>query len=380
MKEFKINKYLTLKLVGRKTKIYVKERFFQQCFSLKFDISVHEINKFDKIESIDEAVDNLGSVDDEKWRELDVDPEMEFWAHCSNLQAWEENDYDTRLIHSNLAFPLLKKLCEANDPKAKRVFKGEVIKRFKSGYPNVIHFLICEGYIDPLSKDERDHAFKDFNYEYLKSDVSQDSLKLLEYIIDLGAPSRADIILKEHVSKLLKDKDNVDEIFTFLVNYDLLHLFTKEELESLQVKNIVLEHPFNNNIPPEIGFLQSLEELSIYSENTIITLPDTIGDLNSLRKLYLLGCEKVKEMPQTITKLKDLRYLSLPYYISYFPEWFGALTSLEELELSVYSVKKIPTFIKNLKNLKTLKVYSTHNLEFPEWLKDLPNLEKLEFY
>ncbi|MHA2007931.1 MAG: leucine-rich repeat domain-containing protein, partial [Promethearchaeota archaeon] len=104
------------------------------------------------------------------------------------------------------------------------------------------------------------------------------------------------------------------------------------------------------------------------------------GDLNSLRKLYLLGCEKVKEMPQTITKLKDLRYLSLPYYISYFPEWFGALTSLEELELSVYSVKKIPTFIKNLKNLKTLKVYSTHNLEFPEWLKDLPNLEKLEFY
>jgi hypothetical protein len=44
-----------------------------------------------------------------------IPPEIRFWAHCSNLETWGENNYDTRLIHSNLAFPLLKKLTEAGD-------------------------------------------------------------------------------------------------------------------------------------------------------------------------------------------------------------------------------------------------------------------------
>ena len=37
---------------------------------------------------------------------VDITPKQEFWAHCSNLQTWNENYYDTRLIHTNLAFPL----------------------------------------------------------------------------------------------------------------------------------------------------------------------------------------------------------------------------------------------------------------------------------
>ncbi|MFX1592168.1 MAG: leucine-rich repeat domain-containing protein [Promethearchaeota archaeon] len=380
MKEFKINRYITLKLERNKTNIYVNERLFKQCYYLKLNIPVNKIISLENIESIDEAVDKLGSINDSRKQEVSIDPETEFMAHCSNLQVWIENNYNSRLIHSNLAFPLLKKLYEVNDPLAKKVFKEEIIERFKSGYPNVIRFLICEGYIDPLSKDERHQAFKNFNYEYLKNDISQDSLKLLEYIIDLGAPRYAEIILKEHVFTLLNGKNKDSEIFTFLINYDLMRLFTKEELESLQIKKIVLDYPFNNKIPSEIGFLKSLEELSIYTENIVIKLPDTIGNLNSLKKLHLLGCEKVEKIPQTITQLKSLRSLSLPYYISYIPEWIGILTNLEELELSVNNIKKLPRFIKNLKNLKILKIYSSQNLENKDLLKDLPNLEKLDFY
>ena len=381
MKEFKINKYITLKLVGGKTKIYVNERLFQQCYSLKLNIPVDEISSFDNIESIDEAVDKLGSVDDETWRELDINPDMEFWAHCSNLQAWVESDYDTRLIHSNLAFPLLKKLYEVGDPLAKRVFKEEVIKRFKSGYPNVVHFLICEGYIDPLSKSERNRAFKDFNYEYLRCDVSYDSLKLLEYLIDLGAPKYAEIILKEQVFKLLKERiDPYVDVFTFLVNYDLMRLFTKEELDSLQVKSLVLEDIFNINIPSEIGFLTSLEELYISSENTIITLPDTIGNLSSLKKLDLHSCDVDEKIPTTIAKLKSLKYLALPYYLSYIPDWLRNLTNLEELDLSANNVKIVPECIKNLKQLKILGVHSSKNLTLEDWKVELPNLEKLEVH
>ena len=71
-----------------------------------------------------------------------------------NLQTWVEHDYDTRLLHSNLAFPPLKKLTEAGDPAARRAFKCEIAKRYESGYPLVVEFLRMEGYPDYLSEDE----------------------------------------------------------------------------------------------------------------------------------------------------------------------------------------------------------------------------------
>lgn len=69
---------------------------------------------------------------------MDITPEEEFWGHCSNLQAWVENNYDTRLLHSNIAFPLLKKLTEAGDPNTNKVFKEEIARRFESGFMPVI--------------------------------------------------------------------------------------------------------------------------------------------------------------------------------------------------------------------------------------------------
>ena len=51
-----------------------------------------------------------------------ITPEQEFWGHRSNIQAWVECEYDTRLLHSNLSFPLLKALSDAGDPKAKAIF------------------------------------------------------------------------------------------------------------------------------------------------------------------------------------------------------------------------------------------------------------------
>ena len=83
-----------------------------------------------------------------------IDQKEIFWGHCSNVQAWAEHDYDTRLIHSNLAFPLLKKLSKAGDPMAKRVFKEEIAKRYSSGIASVRTFLQEAGYLKFLSPDE----------------------------------------------------------------------------------------------------------------------------------------------------------------------------------------------------------------------------------
>ena len=83
-----------------------------------------------------------------------ISPETEFWGHCSNLQAWYESNYDTRILHRNLAFPLLKRLTEEGDTVAKKVFKEEIAKRLETGHPNVVLYLIEEEYLEVLNWEE----------------------------------------------------------------------------------------------------------------------------------------------------------------------------------------------------------------------------------
>jgi hypothetical protein len=153
MKEFKINDFITLKLSKNgKTNLYVNGELFQQCRSLSLTIPVSEISSFDDIESVDQAAERLdASLERSSYR---IAPETEFWGHCSNLQAWAEHEYDTRLLFSTLAFPLLEELAKVGDPMAQKAFKEEIIKRFSSGYPNVVIFLLEGGYFKNLTVNE----------------------------------------------------------------------------------------------------------------------------------------------------------------------------------------------------------------------------------
>ncbi|MHA1892269.1 MAG: hypothetical protein ACTSYS_14845 [Promethearchaeota archaeon] len=150
MKEFKINEYITVKLEtfekdkGKsKTYIHVNGKRFSQCKYLMLNIPIDDVGYQDEIDSIDEAADSLGwTYDGQEGVEYEIDPETEFWGHCSNLQAWYENDYDTRLLHSNLSFPLLKRLATVGDTLAKRVLKREIVERFESAYPTVVGCIV----------------------------------------------------------------------------------------------------------------------------------------------------------------------------------------------------------------------------------------------
>ena len=113
-KKFKINEHITLKLENERTYIYVAGKRFDQCKYLVFQINLNESSDYDEIQSIDEMEQQDRS---QGFGRLNIAPEEEFWGHCSNLQVWAENDYDTRLLHRNLAFPLLKKLVELEDPR-----------------------------------------------------------------------------------------------------------------------------------------------------------------------------------------------------------------------------------------------------------------------
>lgn len=166
-KEYRVNEYITLKLEGIDTNIYINEIKFMQCKRLVLNIPVKDVRLFTQVDSIDEASEYY----DHYWYEHEIykedqrglnhtyysdkiSPEAEFWGHCSNLQVWVEMNYDTRILHSNLAFPLLKKLVEAGDVNAKRVLKEEIVIRYVNGNETVQTYLMEQKYLTILGDEE----------------------------------------------------------------------------------------------------------------------------------------------------------------------------------------------------------------------------------
>ncbi len=164
--EKKINEYITLKLVNGRTYIFVNGKMFIQCIRLILNIPKDDVPLYDEVDSIDEAA-KLYSTHIHQNRIIEghmgargpnqrhnITPEQEFWGHCSNIQAWVEHDYDTRILMSNISFPLLRELTKAGDPKASKVYKEEIALRLESGYPSVVQYLLTQGYIQVFSPSE----------------------------------------------------------------------------------------------------------------------------------------------------------------------------------------------------------------------------------
>ncbi|MFX1479989.1 MAG: hypothetical protein ACFFCI_17865 [Promethearchaeota archaeon] len=167
--EFKINEYITLRLENNKTQVYVNEKYFRQCIRLFLNIPVNQPEVYENVVSIDSAADinkdlslwqnqvvkGAGAVSVHEVKHT-ITPEEEFRGHCSNLQAWAESNYDTRLLYRNLAFPLLKELSELGDPIAKNRFKEEIALRLEAGEINVFEYLRKNGYLTHFEADELD--------------------------------------------------------------------------------------------------------------------------------------------------------------------------------------------------------------------------------
>ena len=151
---FKLNQFLSLELRNNRTVILVDGKEFRQCTHLVMKIPVEDLKDTQEIQSIDEFAEIYGRGPELRSEHDWITPKEEFWGHCSNLQAWVEHDYDTRILHRNLAFPLLKKLNDLGDTVAKRKFKDEVIQRFLSGHFPVMKFLNERGYLKSFTKEE----------------------------------------------------------------------------------------------------------------------------------------------------------------------------------------------------------------------------------
>ncbi|TFG00382.1 MAG: hypothetical protein EU542_08135 [Promethearchaeota archaeon] len=172
MNEFVINQFLKLKLENGNTIIYINNKKILQCRYLLLNNPIKNYKESHDLHqnlSIDNQAENLDhSLELDEQEMFEITPETEFWAHASNLQAWYESKYNTQVLHSNLAFPILRKLTIAGDEIAKEVFEKEIISRFRSGDLNVMTFLIKEGYLDHLSIEKSEELYQELNFETYK--------------------------------------------------------------------------------------------------------------------------------------------------------------------------------------------------------------------
>lgn len=233
---FKINKYLSLKLEKKKTNIYINNKYFTICKHLLIDIPRNEIESFDKINSIDELI--LRNRNSTRL----MNPKTEFWGHCSNLQAWYENNYDTRLLDSYLAFPLLQKLSMVGDSLARKVFKDEIAIRIEANYLPTTRFLINR-YLKDFESEELNIIFEKIKESNIYDKLTPSEIK---YLTELGDPY-AKQSLKERLLRDMDKKDRYIDIITRLVykfdshyNQYYSDLFNKKDIEIFRKKLIQL--------------------------------------------------------------------------------------------------------------------------------------------
>lgn len=306
-KKFRINDYLTVKLEGDQTVIYVVGKTFDQCSVLLLNIPFVDIEKFDMIDSIDEIADML------KWDlnngqrgvQYELSPETEFFGHCSNLQAWYEHSYNTKLLHTNLAFPLLKRLTEAGDPIARRVFKEEIAKRFTSGYPSTIWYLIEENYLNYLNDEERlsllnDSKLTNQNYsKFLKifdksfiEDNNEALSTLFEVIKGSNLAFGILLMILEDDAKFLKNYEIALRLARGLSKTgvsEAMDIF-KEEIVKILGKGQLSIVQFLL----DVGYLDFLGKERILATHSIFSRNDT-----KFLKNYELAFKILKELPRT---------------------------------------------------------------------------------
>jgi len=286
MREFKINEFITLRLEGVKTNIYIAEEKFRHCMHIQLNILLDELKIDDYVEipEVELLESKLnGLLEKKHYLKYVVSPEDEFWVHCSNIQVWAENNYDASLLNSPLAYNLLRKLVEVGDPKAKRalVVRGEPINITNI---NVFVFKVGKETLKFLNREEISRCYKDLVHKFFitlnyKQVVFQYlKLKYLIRYFRRKCPDDLKKILLENI---------------FNRNYKLIRLLLKKSFKDLKLVEWkeLIENP-NFSLFDVVS--ESTENLKQERKNLIEELSESYF-LISREKSFLIGLIEIDE-------------------------------------------------------------------------------------
>ena len=369
VKRFKVNEFITLKLENNETNIYVKNKPFNQCKHLLINLDSNNLEKYDSISSIDEAVDVLNNSQyGYFYNSNEIPPETEFWGHCSNLQAWVENDYDTRLLHRNIAFPLLRKLTKVGDPIAKRRFKEEIVQRFLSGHHSVMEFLIRENYLEYLNREEINFLCEHLIESLVSTKKQFESLKL-NLILDtvskflIRTKKPPDII--EIYERLLSTEPYNKAIWKHFSQFYISLI--KNQIDPLPSflspiqnnsenadfwKNIGYYYYFRGEFDKCINALEKTLELEPLSVPVLITLMITYDQVLEIDKSIKLCNQLIHTLPENQNfQIYDV-YFYLKNYIHLIPlEFYDEVIEIEQLGQKIIFHNKFTSKKRTQENL-----------------------------
>ena len=390
-KDYVVNDFLKLRLEQGRTHIYVKNRLFMQCMYLLLNIPTNKIRQYDNIDSIDEAAEVLDRSMEGGGRGVyQISPEEEFQGHCSNIQAWYENDYDTRILHRNLAFPLLKRLTDAGDPLARKRFKEEIALRYASGHHTVMMFLIHNGYLKYLTSNELECLLDDNQLPIINTLISDFSSALkhlnngelyrrLKGLINstkryMGMQNIPFIL--SHVIKGISNSDKEEFVKFVYETYK-----TNRNFPIIEFLNSHLDY-FDNrdnyvNYNDKIVSIFTKEKLVLRAQNIKnifeIKLPE--DDYSYTKELDLSN--NLIRIVKGIENFSNLEKLNLNNNKIHSLEGFDKLINLKVLSLRNNDIVNLKG-LSNIKNLKKIDVSGNIQItEIPDFVSELSSLESI---
>lgn len=349
---FQVNEFISLRLEHGKTFIYLAGKKFNQCKSLKINIPYEEVSEiFSSINSVDE----ITKFNDES---VKIPPSTEFWGHCSNLQIWWENSYNTNLLHSNLSFPLLRELTYLGDSVANRVYKEEIAKRLRYGSYNNQRFLFSGKYMDVLSSQE-----------------------LINGVL---CPEEANVLLDISVVtkcsyKMIPSFDEEDFRYG---HYNIF--FSARDGHIIELE---LNLDSMTQIPKNIQYLPKLRTLHIRLYNNsnhhfkfmFDAELDSITDL----KLFLYGPIEISDNFENLSKLEFLDIIGMDpkkrsSKFEKVPDSLCLLRNITSLRVQNIELREIPASINNLVFLTSLEIINTGLISIPASLLELDYVQNID--
>lgn len=183
---FDVNEHITMKLEYNRTNIYIYGHKYFHCKYLLINIPIDEIDKYNRFESMDEVIEYTKQKNKGKEpKARTLKPETEFWGHCSNIQAWVENEYDLRVIESDFALGIIETIISGLIPVPKqfREFLIDCVQSLDEHYSTLSTDIKLKAMLSKSSDYKNTHSLEYWTFNAQKAILNRWDF-LGDYIFD----------------------------------------------------------------------------------------------------------------------------------------------------------------------------------------------------
>jgi len=148
------------------------------------------------------------------------------------------------------------------------------------------------------------------------------------------------------------------------VQIDVVAAFSAGRVIRLNLNNQDIGRQGLTVLPPEIGKLSALVDLSI-DDNDLVQLPDELGNCRALVKISIRN-NSIMSLPSTIGNLSELQEIDMRNNeLTTLPMEIGLLGKLWKLQLWGNNIRTLPETFGSLRSLRELYLRGNRLTTFP---------------